>query len=125
VRLGRPRLILIVTGVSVALGCVLGFTSASSYWLAALMCLVYGFLLTSDSAALTAGTVAAAAPGQRGQTLAMHAFLGFMGGVFGPLAMGIALDAIGNGIAADWGLAFATGAVGSAIAFAAVAFRRE
>ncbi len=126
VRLGRRRVILTVTTLSVVTGCMLGFTSGISFTVAALLCLVYGLLLTGDSASLTAGTVAAAAPGQRGQTLAMHAFLGFMGGVFGPPAVGMALDlAGGRGAVAAWGLAFIVGALGSAIAFAAVIRNRE
>ena len=119
VRVGRRRLIVCVTLAAVGLSAVIGFT-APLYWLAVVLCLVYGVLLTGDSAALTAGTVAAAAPGQRGATLAMHAFLGFMGGVFGPLAVGVALDAAGGGTVFGWGMAFLVTGAGSAMALCAV-----
>ncbi len=118
-RIGRRRLIVCATLASIALSAIIGF-SAASYWLVVALCLLYGVLLTADSAALTAGTVAAAAPGQRGATLAMHAFLGFMGGVFGPLAVGVVLDAAGAGTVFGWGLAFLATGAGSAMALAAV-----
>jgi MFS family permease len=119
-RWGRRRLIVRVTLGSVALSLVIGFTAGLSLALVVGLCLVYGLLLTGDSAALTAGTVAAAAAGLRGATLAMHAFVGFMGGIFGPLAVGMVLDAAGTGGPAGWGLGFAAMGAGSALALAAV-----
>ena len=65
--------------------------------------------------------MAAAAPGQRGATLAMHATLGFMGGMFGPLAIGMVLDgAGGGGVVLAWGLGCAAMGVGSALTLAAI-----
>jgi MFS family permease len=126
VRLGRLRLIVVVMAASIALSLVLGFASSLSFPLVVALCLVYGVLLTGDSAAITAGTVAAAAPGQRGQTLAMHAAVGFMGGVFGPLAVGIVLDAAGGATAFGWGMAFIATGFGSVMALVAVvALRRR
>jgi len=119
VRVGRRRLIVCVTIASGGLSAIIGF-SAAGYWLVVALCLLYGVLLTGDSAALTAGTVAAAAPGQRGATLAMHASLGFMGGVFGPLCVGVVLDAAGGGTIFGWGMAFLATGAGSAMALAAV-----
>jgi MFS family permease len=119
VRVGRRRLIVCVTLASVGLSAIIGF-SAAGYWLVVALCLLYGVLLTGDSAALTAGTVAAAAPDQRGATLAMHAFLGFMGGVFGPLCVGVVLDAAGGGTIFGWGMAFLATGAGSVMALAAV-----
>ena len=123
VRFGRRRVIMLVTATSVALSLVIGFASGISYALVVFLCLVYGVLATGDSASLTAGTVAAAAPGQRGATLAMHAFLGFMGGIFGPLAVGIALDLAGPDTATGWGIGFFFVGIGSAMALIAVARR--
>ena len=125
VRIGRRRHIAIVTALAVTLSAVIGFSSGVSYYLVVLLCLLYGVLATGDSAALTAGTVAAAEPGQRGATLAMHAFLGFMGGIFGPLAVGVALDAAGPGTVNGWGIAFIAVGVGSAMALVAVLRRAD
>jgi MFS family permease len=119
-RFGRRRTVAVVTVASVLLAAVTGFAGGMSWPLAVGLCLVYGALLTGDSAALTAGTVAAAAAGQRGATLAMHAFIGFLGGVFGPAAMGFTLDLAGGQSMAGWGLAFLVCGAGSAFALLAV-----
>jgi MFS family permease len=119
VRVGRTRAITIVAAVSVALSFVLGAAAGVSYALVVVLCLVYGALLTGDSAAITAGTVASAATGLRGATLAMHAFIGFMGGIFGPALAGIVLDLAGADSVFGWSLAIASMGVGSlAVMFA-------
>lgn len=121
VRVGRIRWILVITGLSIVTSAVIGFTSGLSYGLVVGLCLVYGWLATGDSAALTAGTVAAAQPGQRGATLAMHSFIGFMGGIVAPPIVGVVLDLAGRESVMGWGLAFLAVGVGSVMAFAAVA----
>ena len=120
VRLGRRRWILAVTSASMAMSVVIGFTAGVSWGLAVALSLIYGVLMTGDSAALTAGTVGAAEPGQRGATLAMHSFIGFMGGIVGPPAVGAVLDVIGGNSIAGWGVAFFAVGFGSLFAFAAV-----
>ena len=75
----------------------------------------------ANSAALTGGAVAAAAPGQRGATLAVHAILGFGAAFLGPLAVGFVLDlAGGEASRLAWLLAFLVMGAGSAAAFAAI-----
>ncbi len=123
VRFGRRRWILLITGASMAMSLAIGFTAGISWGLAAALSLVYGVLATGDSAALTAGTVGAAEPGQRGATLAVHSFIGFMGGIVGPPAVGALLDLVGRGSATGWGVAFFAVGFGSLLAFAAVVRR--
>ncbi len=123
VRFGRRRWILAVTGASMALSLVIGFTAGISWGLAVALSLIYGVLMTGDSAALTAGTIGAAEPGQRGATLAMHSFIGFMGGIVGPPAVGAVLDAVGRDSVMGWGVAFFAVGFGSLLAFAAVVRR--
>jgi MFS family permease len=119
VRLGRVRAITLIAGLSFVLSLTLGFAAGWSYGLAVALCLIYGALLTGDSGAITAGTVAAAAAGMRGMTLAMHAFVGFMGGIFGPALAGIVLDASGADSVFGWSLAIASMGAGSlAVMFA-------
>ena len=126
VRFGRRRLILVITALSVATGSIIGFSAGVSYALAVMLCMVYGVLLTGDSASLTAGTVSSASPGQRGATLAMHAFIGFIGGIFAPPAVGLALDLFGGqGSVTGWGMGFIICALGSVMAFVAVARRQK
>jgi MFS family permease len=121
-RFGRRRTIVAVLIASVALSLVLGASAGVSYGLVVGLSLLYGVLLTGDSGAITAGTVAAAAPGMRGATLAMHAFIGFIGGIFGPLAIGVVLDVMGADTVLGWGVAIAVIGAGSVFALAAMVF---
>ena len=121
-RFGRRRVIVAIMIASVALSLVIGVAAGVSYGLVVCLCLLYGALLTGDSGAITAGTVAAATAGGRGATLAMHAMIGFVGGIFGPLCVGIVLDAAGGASVLGWSLAIAVMGAGSAAALLAIMF---
>ena len=120
VRIGRVRAITVIAGASVMMALALGAAAGVSYVLVVALCLVYGALLTGDSGAITAGTVATAAPGLRGATLAMHACVGFMGGIFGPALAGIVLDLAGADSVLGWSLAIASMGLGSLAVMVAV-----
>lgn len=122
VRYGRRRMIVATMVASVALSLVIGAAAGISYGLVVGLCLLYGALLTGDSGAITAGTVAAATARARGATLAMHAMIGFVGGIFGPLCVGIVLDAAGGASILGWSLAIAVMGAGSAAALLAILF---
>jgi MFS family permease len=108
-RFGRVRIITLVMLTSVAVSCVFGFLGSISYLFLVLHCLLYGVTSYGDSSALTAGAVATAAPGYGGATMAVHSFIGFGCGFFGPLMFGVVLDlGGGNGSSTAWGLAFAS-----------------
>lgn len=108
VKWGRRRVITVVMWASTALACLIGFTSAWPFWIVVVLFFVYGATVTGDSAAITAGVVAAAREGQRGATMAMHATIGFIGAFIGPIAFGIVLDAFGGpDDSLAWGIAFA------------------
>jgi len=120
---GRRRVIMAIMIVSVLLSLVIGAAAGLSYGLVVSLCLLYGALLTGDSGAITAGTVAAATEGARGATLAIHAMIGFVGGIFGPLCVGIVLDAAGGGDSLlGWSLGVAVMGAGSAAALLAILF---
>jgi MFS family permease len=68
---------------------------------------IYFVTVMGDSAALTAGLVAATPLAQRGAAMAVYSFLGFGSGFVSPLVFGAVLDAAGDGATA-WGLAFGT-----------------
>jgi MFS family permease len=107
-RFGRRRAITATMLLSAALACTLGFLAPVAPWLLVLVCAVYSFLVIADSAAITAGAVAAAEPARRGATMAVHTMLGFGAGVLGPLAFGAILDLSGGSAeVVAWGLAFA------------------
>ncbi len=88
----------------------------TTFWIGFVLVLaaviVYGWMVSADSATLTAGTVENADPRYRGATMAVHSTIGFMGAVLGPILFGFVLDA-GGGVAVGeaWGWAFAAMAV--------------
>jgi len=113
VKWGRRRVITVVMWASALVACVVGFTSAWPFWLVVVMVSAYGATIAGESAAVTAGVVAAAKEGQRGATMAMHATIGFLGSTIGPIAFGYLLDMAGGTMnPMAWGVAFAvTGGV--------------
>lgn len=112
-RRDRHRVIVAVMLASAAIGFGLGFAAPLPYGLLVGLCIAYGVAAGGDSAAITAGVVAAAPRGYRGATMAVHSCIGFVGAFLGPLAFGVALDLSGGGeTVVSWGLAFAlSGAV--------------
>lgn len=108
VRYGRRRVIRLVMAGSAASALGLGFAVALPYPLVVALALVYSAAVQLDSAALTAGAVAAASRDRQGATMAVHSLIGFGGGFLGPLVFGWTLDlAGGSGALLSWGLAFA------------------
>jgi MFS family permease len=79
------------------------------------VCSLYSMTVSAESASLTAGAVAAAAPGHRGATMAVHTLLGFAAATVGPLAFGIALDLIGGERWLAWAVGFALLGAGPAL----------
>jgi hypothetical protein len=107
-RSDRRRVIGRIMLLSVA-ATVTGFSAGRPIYLVAALALLYHMIIMGDSAALTGGAVATAASGQRGAILAVHSVLGFSGGFFGPLAVGLVLDLAGGQTSRlAWGLAFLT-----------------
>lgn len=104
----RVRVVTVWMLTSVLASCALGFSGSLPYLLVAGLCLVHGVTAYGDSAAITAGAVAAAAPGYRGTTMALHSFVGFGCGFLGPLIFGVVLDLLGGNSSMAWGLAFAS-----------------
>jgi len=106
-KFGRQRLVRWAMLSSFAVSAVVGFSAALPFALVVIVCLIYAVTIQADSAALTAGAVAAAPPGHRGATLAVHSTLGFSGALFAPMIVGVVLDeAAPLGGTTAWGLAF-------------------
>lgn len=106
IRYGRQRVILWVMLSTMVVALLIGMSAAIGYGAAVAMCLIYNTMIYGDSSALTAGASGAAKPGQRGATLAVHSTLGYIGGFFGPLVLGIILDLAGGESVLGWTLAF-------------------
>jgi MFS family permease len=106
---GRRRVVVAIMAVSALIGCLLGFTAPLPFLFVVILTFVYTATVGGDSASITAGAIAHARPGERGATMAVHSFIGFMGAFLGPLAFGVVLDLAGGGEALlAWGLAFAS-----------------
>ena len=95
-RFGRRRTILSVIALAAIVALATGLSPLVSFTATAVAIIVYNGLIMGDSASLTAGAAAAAAPGYRGATLAVHSILGFSGGFLGPLVVGLTLDLAGG-----------------------------
>ncbi|HVO15543.1 MAG TPA: MFS transporter [Alphaproteobacteria bacterium] len=122
-RFGRRRVLIAAMLVSAAVACGVGFAGVLGYGAVAALMIFYGGLVMVDSASLTAGTVGAAAPGQRGATMAVHSSIGFLGAFVGPIVFGAVLDLAGGGASVlAWGLAFAS--LGIAVALGSAALWR-
>jgi MFS family permease len=106
IRLGRRRLIAAALLASIACACLLGLAAQQSYWIAIVLILIYGFMISLDSSSLTAGTAGSAEPSRRGATLAVHSSLGYLGGFMGPLVIGWTLDLSGGMSFGSWAAAF-------------------
>jgi predicted MFS family arabinose efflux permease len=120
IRFGRRVLVKTAMMLSIVLGATIGFLGTGSYWLAAVLILIYGAVIWLDSSSLTAGTAGTAEPSRRGQTLAVHSMLGYAGGFVGPLLIGFVLDLSGGASPVGWGGAFAS--VAGLMALALTAF---
>jgi predicted MFS family arabinose efflux permease len=116
-RLGRLRYIGAVMMASGALAWLAGFTAGWPWWVTSLLLAVYFVCIMGDSAALTAGLVAAAPPNQRGAAMAVYSFMGFGAGFIAPLVFGAVLDvAGGKADVTAWGFAFGSLGAGCLIA---------
>ncbi len=106
-KISRPLAISLFMLAGAALAAGFGFAAGLPYAAIALLCLVYNALVQGDSAALTAGTVAAADPARQGSTMAVHSLIGFLAAFLGPLTVGVVLDHAGGAQSVTaWGLAF-------------------
>ena len=108
-RFGRRRVILVFMVLSGVGSALIGFTAPLPWLVVAALLGLYSMLVMADSSALTAGTIAAARPEQRGITLALHSTLGFGAGMISPTLFGWILDATGgNASTTAWGFAYAS-----------------
>jgi MFS family permease len=106
-RVGRVRWIAFVMACAGLLSWLTGLAAASPWWLCLGLLTAYFMCVTADSAALTAGLVAAAPASERGAALAIYSLLGFSAGFVAPVVFGATLDVTGAG-PWGWTLAFAT-----------------
>jgi MFS family permease len=115
--LGRGRYIPVVMAASGTLAWLAGFSTGWPWWVMLLLLAVYFIAIMSDSAALTAGLVAATPSHRRGAAMAVYSFGGFGAGFLAPLVFGAVLDVTGGKTdPSAWGLAFGSLGIGCLIA---------
>ena len=86
---------------------VLGMAFALPWAIVCAVAAAHYVVVLFDSAALTAGVVAAAEEGRRGATLALHSVSGFAAGSVAPVVLGAVLQSSGGaGHGAAWLAAF-------------------
>lgn len=98
---------------SAALGCLLGLSIEAGFTAVLILAFLYGCLVMVDSAAITVGTVQAAAAELKGATLAVQTFLGSLGAMLAPLVSGFLLDLLGSQSRPGWAAALASVAAGA------------
>jgi MFS family permease len=108
IRFGRHRTIAAIMVVSAAVCLLVGLAPSWPYAVVVALAAVHTITQIGESAAVTAGSVAAAPAGYRGATMAVHSTLGFCGAFLGPVAFGFALE-LGGGSQTEgaWLAAFA------------------
>lgn len=112
-RLPRAAVVSTFMLVSAGVGTMLGLVLDAGFPVVLALALLYGCLVMIDSAAITVGTVQAAAADLKGATLAVQTLLGSLGAMLAPLASGFLLDLLGPGTRAGWAVALATVAAGA------------
>jgi MFS family permease len=105
-RVGRLRVVVLAMSAGAALSVLAGWSAAVSSTLAVLVVIIWNAAIYLDSAALTAGTVAAADKDKRGATMGLHSMCGYAGGFVGPPLAGFILDLVGRDRLVGWSLAF-------------------
>ena len=95
-RFGRANLVTGIMAIGFVFGVATGLSWQVSFALSVALLACYYATVMADSGALTAGTVAAAKPEQRGATLGVHSMLGFTAGLVAPTAFGVILDLAGG-----------------------------
>jgi MFS family permease len=105
-RIGPRRHIIRTMAASAAVAAVVGWLAPLPFPVVVLFCSIYSVTISADSAPLTAAAIAAAPPGARGTTMAVHSTLGFAIAFAGSLAIGALLDLLGGDTPVAWGIAF-------------------
>ena len=103
-RLGRVPSASVIFAVSGACSWGIGWMMGLSWWAVVAVSVLYGWATAADSAIYSTAITEAAEPSRQGSTMALQSFLGFMGGVVGPILFGAVLDLSPEGL--QWGLGF-------------------
>ena len=113
-RLGRTTAASLILGVSAVCAVGLAWIGHWPWGLIVVVCVVFAWAASADSAIYQTGITEVADPRRLGSTMALQASLGLFGGVIGPVLFGGILDVAGGDY--RWVFAFSTLGVLAAIA---------
>ena len=82
----------------------IGWVIAAPWALIVVLACILGWAISADSSIYSTALTETAPPGRLGSTMAVQAFLGFMGGTLGPVFIGGILDIFEGRLA--WGVGF-------------------
>ena len=101
---GRAASASVIFALSGACSFVIGWMTGFPWPLLVGVAIIYGWAIAADSAIYSTAVTEVAEQGRLGSTMAVHSFVGFMGGVIGPIVAGAILDVSPESL--KWGLAF-------------------
>ncbi|MEW6409076.1 MAG: MFS transporter, partial [Nitrospirota bacterium] len=120
--IGRTKVILIMSIISIISSFIFGWLLDTYLWLVILVGFVYGFSIIADSPAYSTGLAELVAPSHLGTTLAFRSFLGFGAGALVPTAFGYILDLSNEGYSkanvaylTNWGWAYTILGIGAIV----------
>lgn len=94
-RFGRTRTAGCFLAGSALCSLSIGWLAGWPWWALFAFALLYGLCIGADSPIYSTAVTELAEPARLGSTLAVHSFLGFLGGIVGPVAFGALLDRAG------------------------------
>jgi MFS family permease len=113
-RWGRAASASAIFAFSGACSWAIGWTGDFPWPIIVGLAIVYGWAISADSAIYSTAITEVAEYARLGSTMAVQAFLGFSGGIVGPIVVGAILDASSE----SWGLAFSSVGVVAVVAVA-------
>ncbi len=129
-RLGRVRLIMVLSGISTVCSFVFGWTIGWPLIFVMAVGLIYAFSSLGDSPVLSAALTEVVTPSYLGTAFGFRSLLGFGAGAISPFVFGIVLDwtnplRVADSYYANWGWSFTVlGLAGLCAVFAAFRLRR-
>lgn len=103
-RFGRATSAAVIFTLSGACSWAIGWIGGLPWAIILGVSVVYGWAVAADSAIYSTGVTEVAAPDTLGSAMAVQSFLGFMGGVVGPILFGGVLDLVPPPY--QWGVGF-------------------
>ncbi|MCH7744704.1 MAG: MFS transporter [Chloroflexi bacterium] len=103
-RWGRAASAIAIFALSGVCSWIIGWMGDFPWITIVALSFVYGWAISADSAIYSTAITEVADPARLGSTMALQSFLGFMGGVIGPIVVGGILDVSPDSI--KWGVGF-------------------